>query len=226
MQFAETIKRKRLSDYVEAAIRRLIVDQELVEGARINEVHLAKLLGVSRTPLREALARLQSEGAIEAQTHHGYYVKPLTLEEFDQIYELRPILDPAALRMAGIPNADTINELVRLNEQLEAEQDGEVAIDLDDKWHRMLLSACPNKILIEMITGICARTRRYELMLMREQPQRERAAGEHHQILDALHRSDLEAACVALEQNMRSGKAPITAWLRDRKNSKAELQST
>ena len=76
------------------------------EGDRLNEVHLAAQLGVSRTPVREALNRLAAEGALDSRPRIGYSVKPLTEAEFTQLYDVRPILDPAALRMAGLPSVD------------------------------------------------------------------------------------------------------------------------
>ena len=81
----------------------MILDGRLPAGERINEVRLAAQLGVSRTPLREALARLANEGALRDEPRRGYFVKPLTGEEVRAIYPIRAILDPAALRLAGIP---------------------------------------------------------------------------------------------------------------------------
>src|SRR2546421_11300111 len=98
--------RDNISDSVAAELRRRIVDCRLPAGERINEVHLSQQLGVSRTPLREALARLAHEGALETIPRIGYFVRPLTREEFEQIYSIRPILDPEALRLAGLPSPD------------------------------------------------------------------------------------------------------------------------
>src|SRR4051812_30166736 len=75
-----------LSDALVIELRNQIVDGRLPAGERINEVHLAQALGVSRTPLREALARLAHEGALRAVPRIGYFVRPLTLEELEQIY--------------------------------------------------------------------------------------------------------------------------------------------
>jgi DNA-binding GntR family transcriptional regulator len=74
----------------------MIVDGVLGAGEHVNEVHLAARLGASRTPLREALNRLVAEGALDARPRLGYFVKRLTLDEFDQLYDIRPLLDPEA----------------------------------------------------------------------------------------------------------------------------------
>lgn len=211
-----------ISDAVQAAVRRMIVDGALPEGERINEVHLAQELGVSRTPLREALNRLTVEGALTSTPRIGFFVRPLTLEEFQQVYAIRPLLDPEALRLAGVPAPSKLERLVRLNEKLSKRASkSELAIALDDQWHLELIDDCPNRVLIELIKNIILRTRRYELALMRESANVARATDEHARILAALQVGDLKAACAALKQNMQSGFAPIAAWLRQREREKA-----
>jgi DNA-binding GntR family transcriptional regulator len=210
------LERANLSDSAEAAIRLMIFGGDLAAGERINEVHLAERLGVSRTPLREALNRLTAEGAVEARPRLGYFVRPLTLEDFVQVYDIRPILDPAALRLAGLRSAEQIERLDKLNRKLSKTRDPMFAIALDDEWHFTLLEGCPNRVLIELIRSFIARTRRYELALMRDVSGVARASNDHEAILEALRARDLDAACAALKDNMQSGKAPIVAWLKER----------
>jgi DNA-binding GntR family transcriptional regulator len=217
MQIAAALPlRDNISDSVAAELRRRIVDGRLPAGERINEVHLARQLGVSRTPLREALSRLAAEGALSTVPRFGFFVRPLTLEEFEQIYDIRPILDPEALRLAGLPDARTIERLEKLNRRLATVRDPETAIALDDEFHLALLDRCPNRVLVEMIQNIILRTRRYELALMRETSNVERATEDHDRILDALRERDLRAACAALKRNMQWGRAPIVSWLKAR----------
>lgn len=204
-----------ISDRVAQRLRTMITDGGLSEGERVNEVRLAKQLGVSRTPLREALSGLTAEGALIAKPRLGFFVRPLTLDEFEQLYDIRPILDPEALRLAGIPSAKSIARLERLNARLQKTR-GEEAIALDDEWHAELVANCPNKILLGLIQNICMRTRRYELALMREEVSVSNASDEHARIIAALKASDLPAACAGLKRNMQSGREPIVKWLNRR----------
>ncbi len=213
------IDRPNLADTVADAIRAMIVDGRLGDGERINEVQLSAQLGVSRTPLREALNRLSADGSLTAKPRHGYFVAPLTEDEFLQLYELRPILDPAALKLAGLPAAGQLDRLEALNKKLAALQKPERAVECDDDWHRELLTHCPNRVLVDMIDGVIRRTRRYELALMREQKRVVDASKAHTRIIAALRKGDLAGACAALEQNMREGREPILAWLRARAKS-------
>ncbi len=214
-----TIERGNISEAAADAVRAMIVDGRLQAGDRVNEVRLAQQLGVSRTPLREALSGLAAEGALVARPRLGYFVRPLTLEEFEQIYDIRPLLDPEALRLAGIPNEKRIARLEKLNVDL-ARAKGLRAIELDDAWHRELVGDCPNRVLIEMIENIMTRTRRYELALMREQENVGLATQSHEFIISAVKARDLDAACDALKQNMQSGREPIVAWLKQRARAK------
>jgi DNA-binding GntR family transcriptional regulator len=215
---ATTLARDNISDSVAAEVRRRIVDGRLPAGDRINEVHLSQELGVSRTPLREALGRLAAEGTLTNVPRFGYFVRALTLEEFEQIYDIRPLLDPEALRLAGVPARKRMERLEKLNRRLAAARSPEAAIELDDAWHRELLAECTNRVLVELIENIILRTRRYELALMRETSNVLRATEDHSRILAALSAGNLDGACAALRHNMQSGRAPIVSWLRARES--------
>ncbi len=214
MQLLE-VERGNISEAAADAVRAMIVDGRLSAGDRINEVHLAQQLGVSRTPLREALSGLVAEGALIARPRLGYFVRPLTLEEFEQIYDIRPLLDPEALRLAGVPGAKRIARLEKLNADL-ARAKGLRAIEIDDAWHLELIADCPNKVLIDLIENMIVRTRRYELALMREHKNVGVAMQDHERIMAALKAGDLRKACAALKQNMQSGREPIVTWLKQR----------
>lgn len=218
MQPAESLSliHDNLSDSVATRLRQLIVDGQLPAGQRINEVHLSQQLGVSRTPLREALVRLAQEGALRSVARIGYFVRPLEIDEFEQLYDIRPILDPEALRLAGLPSRQGMQRLQEINETIARTRDTETIINLDDDFHLELIAACPNKVLIELIRQIIRRTRRYEITLMRESRNVAVAIANHRQIMAALRKRDLRAACAALRNNLQTGREPILEWLRSR----------
>ncbi len=213
--------RPNLSEEIADALREMIVDGRLPPGGRLNEVHLAARLGASRTPLREALGRLAAEGAVTSSPRIGFFVGPLTASEFQQIYPIRAILDPEALRLTGIPSAKRIARLDAMNKRLTERGDAESVISHDDAWHFELLSECPNVVLIELIGQFMRRTRRYEIAYMRESQNVRAATGHHQKILAALRKGDLARACDELRRNMLSGIPPVLAWLdkRDKKPS-------
>ena len=213
------LARSNLSDDVVDALRNMIVDGTLAAGERINEVHLSQRLGVSRTPLREALARLAREGTLTSVPRIGWFVKPLSLDEFDQLYAMRPLLDPEALRLAGLPPSERIEQLEGLNVQIAAADDADRIIDLDDEFHLLLIGHCPNQILLDLIRDIIRRTRRYEVALMRDRANVAVATENHRAILAALRGRDLEGAVTALRHNLQTGYEPIRTWLEERQGA-------
>jgi DNA-binding GntR family transcriptional regulator len=213
---ALTFDRPNISDSLVVALRNRIVDGQLPAGQRINEVHLAAALRVSRTPLREALGRLVAEGAVTAVPRLGFFVHPLTLNEFRQLYPIRALLDPEALRLAGVPPAERLHRLQALDREILAATDPDRVIDLDDAWHVELLAGCPNKVLLGLIEQFMRRTRRYEIALMRDRPNVRVGVGGHKKIVATLRAGDLAAACDELRRNMQRGGGPVETWLRER----------
>lgn len=205
--------RPNLSTALSDRLRGMIVNGDLPEGERINEVHLSAQLGVSRTPLREALTRLVGEGAVTTLPRYGFYVCPMTVDEVEQLYPMRAILDPEALRLSGFPSPRRMRALRDLNVRVQAARTPEAVVDLDDEWHRLLISDCPNLILLGLIDQFIWRTRRYELGLMRDSKDVIRAGLDHDAILDTLDAGDMDAACAGLRHNMQSGVQPILEWL-------------
>lgn len=210
------VDRRNISETLTASLRELIVDGRLEAGSRINEVHLAAQFGLSRTPLREALGRLEGEGAVYTVPRIGFFVRPLSLEEFQQIYPIRALLDPEALRLAGIPAAPRIRELAALNAAIHQAKSAAAVVPLDDRWHLELLAGCPNPVLIDLIKQFMRRTRRYEFALMREVENVRATTSDHERILSALRKRDLSGACRALKENMTSGAPAIEKWLKGR----------
>ena len=216
MRDINSAPRRNLSESIADDVRTMIVDGELADGDRVNEVGLAEELGVSRTPLREALMRLTAEGALIIEPNRGFYVAPLSVEELEQLYPMRAILDPAALRMAGSPTRKVLDELDAINARLVRTRDPMRILKLDDEWHLLLLAHCPNRIIINLIEQFIWRTRRYEIGLMRDRKNVMVSTGHHAAVTRALRRGNLDGACAALRLNMQGGVEPIIAWLKER----------
>jgi len=216
----EIADRPNISREIAARLRDRIVDGRLAPGSRINEVRLAASLRVSRTPLREALAGLSSEGSLVAVPRRGFFVSPLSEEEFRHLYPIRALLDPEALALSGVPSRDRIVRLDALNKKILAAGKPEDVLRLDEAWHLELLAGCPNPILVDFIRRLMARTRRYELALVRERGGFRASVEDHETILRALEAGDLAGACAALRRNMQSGTGPILRWLAGRQAGK------
>jgi DNA-binding GntR family transcriptional regulator len=225
------LKRRNMSDDAVDVVRSMIVDGQLSAGERINEVQLAERLGLSRTPLREALGRLEGEGALTSQPHLGFFVAPLSESEYRQLYPIRALVDPEALRLAGIPSEARLRDLAALNRTMKESADPLTAMTLDDQWHLALIDDCPNRVLIELSQTFIRRTRRYELALMRDGTNVKVSTRQHDEILRFLRDGNLRRACARLRDNMLSGTESVIEWLqsqagRARSGSRAAAEKT
>jgi DNA-binding GntR family transcriptional regulator len=209
----QLIHRSNISGEVAQQIRDMISNGKLPAESRINEVHLSQELGVSRTPLREALATLVSEGALENRPRKGNFVRPLTREEFESIYAIRPILDVEALKLSGLPDPEDLDRLEDSNEKLREAKSARSRIARDDDWHLLLVQNCGNQVLLDLIRQFIFRTRRYEIAYLRNSNNVSTAYDEHLAIIRALRKGDLSGACRGLKQNLTSGVSPIVDWL-------------
>lgn len=194
-------------------VRRMIDFGELSAGDRVNEVAVSEALGVSRTPLREALNRLAASHVVEVRPRHGFFVPPLSKEELLHAYRVRPILDCAALELAGLAAAARLEELETLNRRYLAARAVDRRIDLDDRFHLALVESCGNPVLLDLIRAMMDRTRRYEAAYLARQSSFSRSGVEHDAILGALRAGDLPGAREALRINLTSGLEPMAQWL-------------
>ena len=210
--------RDNLPDVIARRTRRLIADGSLSPGQRINESRLAVQLDVSRTPLREALSRLASEGFVTVKPRRGFFVQALEPREVRELYQIRGILDPSALEMAGLPSPAQLDRLADLNAGiLEAGTDVEAIISRDDAWHEQLLAHCPNRIVLDLIRQFMLRTRPLERAYMAEHANVEVTVREHEKIIDALRGGDLAGGVEALRMNMTTSTDVLLGWLEARR---------
>jgi len=152
-------KTEPLIDIVYARLRDLILSNILRPGQKLVDRDLAEQLGVSRTPIREALGRLAMMGLVEARSRRGYYVKQYTPEEMSDLYEFRRILEISAARLAA-ENAEPshLSEFERLlgeSEEL-AKQPGNHAktVKLDLQIHDLIARASGNEALHKAIQNL------------------------------------------------------------------------
>lgn len=188
-------------------IGRILLDRilsgSLKPGANLNEVALAADLGVSRTPLRQALVRLDQEGFVYAESNRGFFVVPLTLAEARDLYPVLSALECLALRNAP-PDTRQRKELHRLNVTLGSvdPEDTRAAVRANLAWHQALLSASGNQLLRRLLTNLRQQIYRYEISFF--SPGEERLLKSvqlHESIVDALHEDDVELACLRLENH-------------------------
>ncbi|WP_158890079.1 GntR family transcriptional regulator [Amycolatopsis anabasis] len=182
-------------------------------GTALTEAALARELGVSRTPVREALLRLQAEGVLDATLARGFTVRPLRVREAEELYPILAALESLAVRTATVPG--DLGELERLLTELESCPDPVRRWQLDSAWHAGLVAASGNEQLIALVSRVRTSLSRYELTYMRETPVRADADRQHRAILAAFAAGDLPAAADLLTTHWHHGQSSIVTWLRN-----------
>lgn len=194
-----------LGDQVYRALRDSLGTHAIVPGQRLLEPALALQLGVSRTPVREALARLASEGLIAAEGR-GYVVPVLTDPDVDEIYELRALLEPAALARAAAGSAPAavaaIAEALKDAEAAERDGDAEAFIEANARFHAGWHALVGNRRLIRAIALYAGHVRYLRVMTLHDGDARRAALAGMRRILAALRRRDAARAAEVMRDHL------------------------
>ena len=186
------------------ALRRAILEGALPAGTRLRQANIASRLGVSTTPLREALRDLASEGLVRLDAHRGATVVELDLSEIEEIYDLRKLLEPLAMRRAG--QRITPEELAKsriLCERMRTEADPNVWADLNTAFHEVIIQASHSPRLVDLIEKLRTGSAPYVALALRTGAAHIPEQNEHHErILQALDKGDGEAAAELLSRHL------------------------
>lgn len=197
---------------VAEAIGDKIIRQDLPAGRSVGEVALANELGVSRTPVREALLGLESEGLVSAQRGRGFVVQPLSPSEAKQVYPIIATLERLAVEISPPPTDEQMQRLHALNHQLAQAESPHERMRLDANWHRVITAACQNQRLISLIETTKQTALRYEYAYLKNAALRDTSLGEHEAIA-ALYEQDPAGAAMAVELHWLRGMDAVLQML-------------
>ncbi len=208
-----------LADSVYTELKQDIFDFRLVPGDRFSETELAGRLGVSRTPVREALFRLQREGYLMVHFRSGWSVRPFDFEQFEHFYDLRLVLESAAvrrlcelagaeIRKEGRDDFETLKAtwLVQKAERL---TDSKRVAELDELFHLTLVEAAGNPELARVHREVTERIRVIRRLDFTQPARIEKTYEEHAQILRAVMRRRSEQALLLLRTHIEASRAEV-----------------
>jgi DNA-binding GntR family transcriptional regulator len=218
------LARRSLRTVLRAELSDGVVSGRFAPGTRLNESDIARELGVSQTPVREALLSLEGEIAIAAEPRRGFRVLPLARAEATELYTLVGHLERFALELQGAPAAATLDELAAINGRLARKPFRvDATLETDEAFHTLLLQGTPSPHLLETTGRLKRLLRRYEHAYMHSAQNVVTAAAHHLDIIAALRAGKVRRAGKALEQNWLAGIAPMTEWLAQREVGGAGL---
>ena len=191
--------RQTLADKVYAELRNRILQNAYQPGFQMLEQEVASELGASRTPVREALVRLEHEGLVELIPRRGFRVVPVVASDMKEIYEVLTSLETMASELLARRSA-TDEEIAPM---VEATDDMERALENDDlsawaeadeRYHRSLIELCGNQRLINMALTVRDQGHRARLVTLRLRPTPHASTQEHRDVLDAIRNGDWKKA--------------------------------
>ena len=215
---AEAADERSLNTFVYEAIKERILGNRLRPGNKLTDQELAQMLGVSRTPVREALERLHQEGFVVHIPRRGCFVAEIDAEEASELYELREALELHALRRTAAKGLTAgqvrqLGALTRAYAGLVKDDSTRARLLVDRDFHLALAGAAGNRALSRSLEAVFERL----VLKMRTEGFRtsrgKEALGEHMSLFDALRRQNFDEAEKLLVRHIREGRKRLLAHL-------------
>jgi DNA-binding GntR family transcriptional regulator len=207
-----SISRRYLHDEVADRLRELIRSGELEPRARVNELELAERFGISRTPLREAIKILATEGLLDLLPNRGARVASITAEEIDEMIEVVAGLEATAADLACRRITDQEIAAIEAKHNLMVEawrrEDNEDYFTLNREIHEMLMQASRNATLLGIYATLSGRIQRARYAAHKTPEQWKKAVDEHERMLQLLKERDGPGLATVVRDHIR-GKKPV-----------------
>lgn len=204
---ALTLAPRALYEEVAELLRQRIFRRELQPGAWIDEMRLAQELGISRTPLREALKVLAAEGLVTMKVRRGAYVTEVSEKDLRDVYHLLALLEAdAAAEVAARADATDLAALQALHDELEAAvADRDRFFAVNERFHMALLERADNRWRLQMVADLrkVMKLNRHHSLLKRGRI--EESLAEHRTLMAALRAGDAQAARDGMQRHFANG---------------------
>lgn len=208
-----------LRDVVFRTLRQAILHGELKPGERLMEIHLAERLGVSRTPIREAIRKLELEGLVVMIPRRGAVVASITEKDLKDVLEVRRTLELLACEVACERiTPELLEELKGAKEEfgrLKETEDVNRLAAVDVKFHEIIYVATGNDRLISILNNLREQMYRYRLEYLKDRSSRERLDKEHQEIYLGIKNGDKEAVSAAVCIHIDNQETAILSSIRE-----------
>lgn len=215
MTALDGIQRRYLHDEVAERLRELILSGELEPKERINETELCERFGISRTPLREAIKILATEGLLELLPNRGARVGSVSEAEIEEIIEVVAGLEATAAdlacRVIGDAEIDAIEAKTIVMEKAFQRRDHVAYFTLNREIHEAMMQAARNGTLAGIYGNLSSRIQRMRYTAHKTDEQWQRAVDEHRRMVDLLRARDADALARLMRDHIRGKKEVIAA---------------
>lgn len=201
---------KPLRDLVLEAIREAIMNGSLQPRERLMEIQLAEELGVSRTPVREALRKLELEGFIVMVPRKGAYVSDLSMKDIADVFEIRAALEGLAAALAAEriteDELETMERLLVEKGDAIHKEDIDKLVEVDTKFHEAMYKASRNERLSSIISNLREQIQRFRLTSLSVPGRKQDSLEEHRNILEAIQASDVQLARQLAQEHIENAE--------------------
>ncbi len=210
-----------LRDVVFHTLRQSILTGELKPGERLMEIHLADKLGVSRTPIREAIRKLELEGLVTMIPRRGAEVAQITEKNLKDVLEVRRALDALAVELAcDRIREEQLEKLKAACDHFEEETrkgNANQVAQADVALHDIILEAGGNDKLIQMISNLSQQMYRYRLEYVKDESHYAQLILEHRRIYEAIRLRDKEGGARAMKEHIDNQEKAVIRMIYERK---------
>lgn len=207
-----------LRDVVFQTLRQAILRGELEPGERLMEIQLAERLGVSRTPVREAIRKLELEGLVVMVPRKGAEVASISEKSLRDVLEVRKALEELAAELAckrrdEQDEKELDEKLIAFEKEINGKDLTKIA-ELDVEFHEAIYHATKNEKLIQMLNNLREQMYRYRFEYIKEEDKRRSLTEEHRQIVNAIKKSDHIAAREAIRRHIDNQESAVSSKIR------------
>ena len=202
----QTQRPAALTDWAYETIKTSILSLDLPMGAQISIEEVAEEMQVSRTPIREALLRLEGDGLVRAVPRVGFFVTEITRRDLEELFELRALLESYAAKRAALMLTDA--DLVHIDELLTTSCQAVEAVNLEEfleheiALHAAITEHAQNSHLLKVMESLANQTYRERVLSLKSLENVRASCVEHHRIVTALRERDAEGAGTAMWEHI------------------------
>ncbi len=219
---------KPLRELVFESLREAIISGRLRPGQRLMEIQLAEELGVSRTPVREAIRKLELEGLVLMIPRKGAYVAEISMKDIADVFEIRRALEGLAARLAAERSTEEeVDRLERLLFQIAekaAGNDLDACVELDTQFHAQLMAASHNPRLSQLLGNLYEQIQRFRSTSLSHPGRIKLALEEHKKIVDAISQRNAKLAQALAYEHIENAENSLMEVISEQGQAEPKLQ--
>ena len=206
-------ERKSLGEHVFDSLKQAIIRGNMTPGEWLVESHIADSLGISRTPVREAIHKLEREGLIERQPRGGFTVLGLTRDDIEETFGIRAVLEGYAARLAAIKHHE--NELAPLDKKIEEfekclqKKELSSLTRINTEFHELLYALSKSPKLVHMINGLTDQIYRFRQIILKETKMARISNEDHKKMLEFIRKRDADGVETLVREHIIRGQEMV-----------------